>query len=164
MLTVHTGPGTLDLPVRPQRSADAELRPFEPPASGPRDDVKQLHPHPFQRSVEMDLASNETVYTWRSGGDLGDFAVARVSAINLDIGSSMLKRFRIGEDDPLTARSELTLRTMMRRETWQVRVEVRSYLTVTATDFLFKSDIEAFEGDLQVAHRDWDLRVPRDLL
>jgi len=164
VLTASTGGSMLDLPVRPDRPDDAALRPFEAPASAPRDDVKQLRAAPSQRSVEIDLASNQTVYTWRSGGDLGDIALARIPAIDLDIGSSYLKRFRISEDDPLSARAEVVMRTMMRREGWQVRVEIRTDLTATATDFFFKADIEAFEGLDQIAHRDWHMRIPRDLL
>ncbi|MDA1072889.1 MAG: CocE/NonD family hydrolase, partial [Proteobacteria bacterium] len=164
LLTVATGPGCLDLPVRPADAGDAALAPFGPALSAPRDDIHHLRPHPVQRSVEIDLARNEMVYTWRSGGDLGDAALARMPAINLDIGSSFLKRYRIGEDDPLTARTELVMRTTMRRDDWHIRVEVRTYLTATATDFLFKGDIEAFKGDHQVAHRHWDQRIPRDLL
>jgi putative CocE/NonD family hydrolase len=161
-LTIHTDESTLELPVRGPNPADKRLVDFKAPVSGPSDALEQLHPHNMQRLIEFDLVTGETIHTTRSGGDLGESALARVAAIDLDLGSSFLKRYRIRADDPLSARTELVQRVTMRRDTWRIRVEVRTQLGTTETDFLFKGAIEAFEDDLPVAQREWDLRIPRD--
>ena len=55
-------------------------------------------------------------------------------------------------------------RTVMRRTDWSVRIECRTRLIATRTTFQFSADLEAFEGDLPFAHREWQVAIPRALV
>jgi putative CocE/NonD family hydrolase len=164
-LRVFTGVSTLELPVRAPRTEDADLRAFEPPERGPTREPRRLRAAPFRRTTERDLAANETVSTLISdAADLGGAALARVEAIDLDVGHTITRRYRIGERDPLSARAEIDQRTDLRRGDWRVRVETRTCLRATRTHFHFEADLEAFESDERMFHKRWDEKIPRDLV
>ena len=162
VLTVRTGQSALYLPVRPPSPDDEALRPFEPPAAAPGVRHQRLRELPLRRTIELDLATNETVYTFRTG-EFGA-ALARIEPIGMDLGYTFLKRHRISEYDPLSAQTEVVQRTVMRRTGWSVRIECRTHLTATRTTFQFGADLEAFEGDEPFAHREWQIAIPRALV
>jgi len=164
-LTVHTGASTLELPVRAPRPEDERLRPFEEPECGPRDPRTKLRPLEFKRSIERNLASNETVYTIHSdAGELGGAALARLPAINLDVGYSLFQRYRTGEYDPRKAQNEIAQRAEFRRGEWSVRVESRIRMWATPEAFRLQAELDAYEGGARVFARSWDEHVPRDLV
>jgi hypothetical protein len=162
ILTLRTGNSALYLPVRPASPADDRLRPFEPPvaAAGPR--RQTLRELPLKRTIEIDLASNETVYAFQSG-EFGA-ALARIEAIGMDLGYTFLKRHRISEFDPLSAQTEIVQRMTMRRKHWSVRIESRTRLSATRDTFQFSADLEAFEDDEPFGQRNWQLTIPRQLV
>ena len=164
-VTVFTGRSHLELPVRPPRAEDAALRPFEPPEQGPGGGHVDLHPHPFQRVVAHDLASYETEYVLHTdAGELGGASLARIEAIDLDLGFSMLKRFRIAQFDPGAARAMVRLATTLARGDWSVRVETATELSVDPEAFRLAASLEAFEGGRTVFRREWDVAIPRRLV
>lgn len=163
-LSLLTGNSTLTLPVRPTRAGDEELRIFEPPERATGDESVKLRPLRHIRELGRNLTTNELVHTLRNdGGEIGGASLARIDAIDLDIGRRMERRYRIGESDPLTARAEIVQDFMLRRGDWQIRVQVRNRLQSTKDNFLFNADLEAFEGDTLFFSRNWDLTIPRDL-
>jgi putative CocE/NonD family hydrolase len=165
ILTMRLGTGVLALPVRPPSPQDKRLPPFEAPESGPASEHKKLRRLPLKRTIEIDLAANEVVYTLTSdGGELGGASLARIEEINLDLGYTMNKYFSIVESDPLSARVELSQRMVMRRDDWSVRIESRTRLTATTELFQFSGDVEAFEGDNLFDRRVWNVSVPRRLV
>ncbi len=164
-LTVRTGSAALTLPLRPPSPADGALRPFPPAEQALGDAPKVMRPARYVRRVERDLTTNETVYTLRGdGGELQGASLAHIPAIGLDVGHRLEKAFRIGETDPLTARSTLSQRTTLRRGAWEVRIETRTELWADATHFHFLGRVEAFEGPTPVFLREWDEAIPRQQL
>ena len=162
IVTVRTGRSALYLPVRPPAPEDQRLRPFEPPTAAPGVRHQRLRELPLRRTIELDLATNETVYTFQSG-EFGA-ALARIEPIEMDLGYTFLKRHRISEYDPLSAQTEVVQRTIMRRTDWSVRIECRTRLTATRTTFQFSADLEAFEDGEPFAQRSWQISIPRALL
>ncbi len=162
IVTVRTGQSALYLPVRPPAPEDQRLRPFEPPTAAPGVRHQRLRELPLRRTIELDLATNETVYTFQSG-EFGA-ALARIEPIEMDLGYTFLKRHRISEYDPLSAQTEVVQRTIMRRTDWSVRIECRTRLTATRTTFQFSADLEAFEDGEPFAQRSWQISIPRALL
>jgi putative CocE/NonD family hydrolase len=162
-LTVHGGASYVDIPVRPPDPAvDDALAPFAEPEQGPGIDHTQLHPSPFRRSVSRDLAADEVVYEMHNDmGELSGAALAHIAEIDLDLGYTFLKRFRIGESDPLSARAETVQKTLFRRGDWSIRVDTRFRLSATKNDFNVHASLEAHEGDVEVFRRDWDVLIPR---
>ena len=119
----------------------------------------------MKRSIEIDLATNEMVYTLKSdGGELSGASLARLEDINLELGYTLLKRYRIIENDPLSAQSEFSQSALMRRGDWEVRIQCRTRLTSTEDVFQFSGDLEAFEGDTEVRHHQWVVSIPREHL
>jgi putative CocE/NonD family hydrolase len=164
-LTVRAGSSRLTLPVRRPREEDRALRPFDPPLAAPGATHKKLRRLPMRRTVEIDLASNETVYTLRSdGGEFGGASLARIEEIDLDVGYTLFKRYRILENDPLSAQTEFVQTATMKRGDWSIRVQCRTQLTATAEAFQFTADVEAFEGDVLFKRLDWTLAIPRALV
>ncbi len=162
-LGVFTGASTLSLPVRPPRAEDAALRRFESPAAAPGISHRKLRALPLRRTVEIDLATNEMVYTLKSdGGEFAGASLARLDAIDLDLGYTLLKRYRIIETDPASAQTEISQRALLRRPGWEVRVHCATRLTATREHFQFSGDLEAFEGDNEIVHRRWALAIPRN--
>lgn len=163
-LTLQTGSSMLDLPVRPTRAEDKKLRAFERPERAPGDDTVPLRPLRHIRELGRDLTANELVHTLRNdGGEIGGASLARIEAIDLEVGRRMERRYRIGETDPLTARAEIVQDFTLRRADWHVRVQVRNRLQSTLESFQFNADLEAYEGDSLIFSRNWDLTIPRDL-
>jgi hypothetical protein len=164
-LTVFTGASSLVLPVRPPHPADTGLRPFLAPEHGPPLLHTLLHPARLRRTMERNLATNETTYTvLTEGGEFEGASIARVHAIDLEVGTWSLRRYRIGESDPTSAHAEVAMKVLLRRGAWSVRVEVRARMRSTATDFVVEGDLEAFEGDVVTLQRHFDERIPRDLV
>jgi hypothetical protein len=161
---IFTGESFVDLPVRPSDPKDAERKPFAPPEQA-RAQQTELRSAPLRRIVKRDRASNETIYTISSGrGDFDGGALARVEAIDLDVGHTILKRFRIGENDPLTAQAEVVQKTLFRRDAWKTQVETYTRFSSTRDYFLLQAELKAYAGEEQVFARTWERRVKRDLL
>jgi len=164
-LTVITGASELELPVRPPRAEDENLPGFESPERGPGPDHTPLEWAEAQRMIELDLTNEETVYTtFGDGGDFGGAALACIDEIDLTVGYTVRKTFRINAYDPLTARAELEQKTIFRRGDWRVRIECRTALSADKENFRIQASLEAFEGGEQVSRRDWDETLPRRLL
>lgn len=164
-LTVRTGISTLTLPARPPRPEDDALREFEPPEAAPGTPHTKLRRMPMRRSIEIDLTTNEMVYTLRGdGGELAGASLARIEDIDLEIGYVITKRYRILEDDPLSAQTELVQQARFRRGDWTIRLECRSSLRATREAFQFDCDLEAFEGEECVRRREFVRSIARKLV
>ena len=164
-LTMQTSNSALELPQRPPRDEDAALRPFEAPEAAPSAGHKKLEHLPMRRTIEIDLMTNETVYTlYGDGGEFGGAALARIEEIGLDIGYTLLKRYRMTENDPLSAQTELLQTASLSRGDWSVRLEASTSLTATLSAFQFSGALKIYEGDRKVAAREWRKAIARKLL
>ena len=165
-LTVFGGAGTLDLPVRPPSPLDATLPDFPPPECGPEPRERQAAARAVPRKMERDLTTGETIHTLESdGGELGGAALAAIEAIDLNIGYRMVKTFRIGETDPLSARGELRAahhpQTRRLVDPYRDRDLPRRR---RPTPSRFVATLRAYEGEAEVFRRYWNESIPRDLL
>ena len=156
-LTLFTGASGLELPVRPPDPGDDRLRPFEAPEGAPPASYVELRPRRVERTVEREGAAGEIVYGVVSEGGQG-----RMEEIDLELEQSSVRRYRIQEHDPLTARAEVVQRMGLRRGPWAVAVESRVWLSATEEAYALRARLEAFEGDTLVCSRSWDCRVARD--
>ncbi|TLY16746.1 MAG: hypothetical protein E6K69_03435 [Nitrospirae bacterium] len=120
---------------------------------------------PAHRTITRDLATNETVYSVGSDGiESDEVPLVRLDAINLEVGHRMLKRFRIGETDPLSARAEVMQATVFKRGAWSVRIEIDTCLSASAEAFQLEANLHAYEGDRRLFSKKWNREVPRDLV
>jgi len=164
-LTVCTGVSTLELPQRPPGAADDALQPFAPPERGPGAGTTALEYVPLKRSVERDLATGETVYrVVADSGEFGGASVAHIEDIDLTVGYTLWRTYRIREYDPSTAEVVIEQRTELRRGAWSTRLDCTTRLTADADDFRLQATLVASEGDEVLVTREWDERIPRDNL
>jgi len=70
----------------------------------------------------------------------------------------------IGADDPLPARYQLTQNYQLGREGWRIRIETQTSMQASASDFVLRGSVRAYENGALAASRDWDETIPRDLL
>jgi len=163
-LTVYTGVSFLEFPIRPPDPQDQLLPPLGEPERAPSPQPSELRPMPTQRTITRNPATNETVYSVGSEGIESDgAALVRVDAINLEVGHRMVKRFRIGETDPLSACAEVIQATVFKRGAWSVRIEIDTCLSASAEAFQFQAHLHAYEGDTLLLSKKWTRKVPRDL-
>ena len=160
---IYPGLGFLDIPVRPPDPGDSDLRGFPEPQQAPVMERTALRPGRFKRTVERDLKSNETIYTiFSEEADFEGAALARLDDIDLDLASSILRRYRITERDPLSARAQVEQTTRFRRGPWSVTVRTSTDQTATKDHFRIRARLSAYEGENLVYSRQWDEQVRRD--
>jgi hypothetical protein len=164
IVTIHPRDARLLLPERPPSPLDDALLAFEPPEQGPRIETSALLHAKGRRVVERDLTTNEISYTVYSEGDAYDGALTRIADIGLDLGHSLLRRYRIQEWNPLSARAEVEQKTSFRRGDWHVEIETRAVCTSTQDTFRIEAELKAAENGEVVFSRIWDERIPRDLV
>ncbi len=164
-LTLYTGTSRLELPERPPRAEDAGLRDFEPPERAPMPEMTTLSAAPVRRKVERDLTTGITTYRISAtGGDFGDAAVARIEDIDLTVGYTITKTYRIHEYDPQMAEATVEQITTHRRGDWATRLECRTQLSATPQKFRIRGLLKAYEGGELLVRREWDEEITRDLL
>ena len=164
-LTVFTGESRLELPERPPRPEDGDLLPFGPPEHAPVPEHTPVEMAHIQRTLERDLTTDETVYT--VSGDTGDFhgaALARIEDIDLTVGATIRRVFRISETDPLSARAEVDQRVELHRGDWTVHIETRVVLSSDTDYFRIRANLDAYEGGERIFQQAWDEYVVRAFL
>ena len=100
------------------------------------------------------------------GGDLEVAAEARIDEIDLDLGHTVERRFTIGENDPLTAHTEIRERITMRRASWSDRRARRrpsSLATAKRSTSVHWLAVREGEPD-RVRPRSGTTKIPRDLV
>ena len=164
-LTLFTGTGHLDLPVRPARTGDEELPPFGPPEQAPVPESRAVTHNRGRRSREHDPTTGEIVsIAFRDGGENGTAALSQVPDIDLDFGHAFRRTHRIRDDDPLSAKCELVQRSVLRRTGWLAQVDCCTELTADANQFRVRATLSASHNGEQIFSREWDQRVPRRLV
>ncbi|MDX1609951.1 MAG: CocE/NonD family hydrolase [Halofilum sp. (in: g-proteobacteria)] len=164
-LTLFTGSSVLELPERPPHEADAGLRPFEPPERGPMPEATALRAAPLRRLVERDLTTGTTVYrVTADSGEFGGAAVARIEDIDLTVGYTIAKTYRIHEYDPSTAEVTVEQEVEHRREDWSTRLQCSTRLTADGDNFHLEATMTASEGETELVRREWRETLPRRLV
>jgi len=136
--TVQIFAGVLDLPQRSPNAADVKLSPFPDP----------------------ETASPEKPTIIRREG----MRIERIDRLNLELGTQYKSEYHIEENDPLSAVAELRNTQTVSREQWQIRIETQLRLSCTASAFLLKGNLRAWDGATEVCHREWDRTIARDFL
>jgi hypothetical protein len=155
-LTLHAA--ALELPERPARPEDAELRPFAEPEHSAPLAVDTVAAGEQGRTVCRDLATGlvEQVFDWDLGGS--------VRLVDIDLRSWDTSRtvFSIREGDPLSAEVRFRATSGMARGEWSALAEVTATMTADAGEFRVETALAAHESGERVFARSWTQRFPRD--
>ncbi|MCX7350712.1 MAG: peptidase S15, partial [Alphaproteobacteria bacterium] len=159
MLTVHCEASELRLPVREATSLDASLQPLPPPKSAPPLAQTEIEPGHNTWTVHVDAMTGTTMLE-RVNSD----GWRRIDGISLELGTHTDTRYTIHPEDPLSASIETHNVRRYRRGSWDVTMLTDVALTSTASDFLLKGKLQAWENERIVKSEEWSVTIPRDLV
>ncbi len=145
------------LAARVWRPEDARVA-FEPPEQAPPPAATVLEPGDLERPVHHDYESDETEVVRVNHEDL-----VYLEEIDLVFGARRREAHRIDRADPLSLEGEVDCGWVFRRDGWEARSETRTTMSVTADEFVFHADVDAFENGERIFSRSTTRRVPRDL-
>ncbi len=162
-LTLRTGASSLLLPVRPPREADAALPPFPPPESAAPPQSEDLQPEGVQRTVEVSPETGEitSITAYDLAAD-GEPALARLTALGLELGHSIVETFTLHPDDPLSPRGEVVQQVRKGRGIWRIAIDTRVALSCDDATFHLEAEITAREGERTLFSRSWRQDIPRN--
>ncbi|MGH7040656.1 MAG: CocE/NonD family hydrolase, partial [Acetobacteraceae bacterium] len=152
--TVTIAEGNLTLPVRASRAADATTV-VAPPETAPPEPRTVLRPGASLRERGRDIGTGE--HFWRA---VETPSLTRLDAIGTEIGMESRTEHRVREDDPLSARMEITRRQTLVRAGIETRMELHATLTADAENFHVQARLEAREADALACCRKWNVRIP----
>lgn len=157
-LTLHDA--TLELPVRPERAEDAELRAYAEPEAAEGSQFEDLEVPVISREVARE--GTELVYrNVIDAADHGGPAMSLLRPIGLELGHSIVEEMRVATRKPGSARIDITQEFVARRPGWDVRVRTGHSLHTEGDDFILRASVEAWEHDIATFSRLWDSRIPR---
>ncbi|GAC1305133.1 MAG: CocE/NonD family hydrolase [Steroidobacteraceae bacterium] len=157
-LSVHPGTSLLRLPVRPPHAGDRDLT-LPPAESAAPMTIEQLDPAPCANSITHDLVTRRTEVVAERGS--GFF---RIKDNDIEAGLNVVERMSVGNDDPLTAVTDVVSHARTGRAGALVNVKARSRLTADRTDFLLESSLEVREDQRVLFERTWRHKIPRGFL
>ena len=158
-LTLHTAGCRLFLPERQPRDERSDPVALGTPRSAPAPAHTLLAPAEREWTVVHNLARNEV-----SLNVVNNDARIRLDDIDLTFGRNIRERYSYRNDRYDTVRGEVVHERMFQRGDWQVLTVTRTVLTSTATRFLIRATLDAYEGDVRVFSKSWDETVPRRLV
>ena len=163
-LTVVAGDSVLELPVRPERAEDADLRPFDAPVVPEGLGETTVGGGPGGRAYTRDLAVDDI--TW-------DFRYVDGGTVVLPNGwqSREWNRVRYGlrEGDPLSARVEVDAESVLLRGTQgRFHIVTHGQMTCAADTFHVVDTVRVLEGEegdeREVLTKTWRHDEPRDFV
>jgi putative CocE/NonD family hydrolase len=158
-LTLFTGASHILLPVRKPRPEDAELRRFLPAEVSPPLAMTELRAGNGIETVTHDLITGESVFITEEDG--GRYLIDH---IGLATEHAHKEEFRIADDDPGSARVDITHTRRVERDSWCTCTETRTVMRATADEFILDATLDAFEGDTRIVSRTWHVRHKRDFV
>ena len=161
-LSIRTAPSALDLPVR--RADPGPTVSFQPPVHGPRTPISQIASGHIRRYTLQDQVSGETTYVTDAVGGVFGEGVLRLEAVNVELAHSLKREFSIRDDDPLSARYQLTQSFEHGREGWRTRIDTQAVMHGDRQNFYLTGTLTARLDGAVVAERHWDFTIPRDLV
>jgi putative CocE/NonD family hydrolase len=158
-LTVQCGESLLELPVRPPRPEDANLRAFDPP------EAAQTTPHRYLPVEETPRRITRDLFSGRMTVEFGRWTEAKeMPDIGQTYTSAGVVRHEITDGDPLSARTVTDYRVEVARSDTVIEHHSVGVLSCDATHFRVEMDLVIRERGEEVFRRRWDERIARDHL
>jgi putative CocE/NonD family hydrolase len=156
-LSIHAGASRFELPVRPARAEDKNVAPFLPSEIAPPAKTVQHTESRTNETVTRDLVTGATTFlTDESTG------LITVEHIGMQYQHDKLEKFTINDDDPTSAKIDITYTRALARGDWQVKTITRTVMRATETEWLVEAQLDAYEGDRRIVSRSWSTRHKRD--
>lgn len=121
--------------------------------------TKTTRPGSNTRRTILDQTSGTT--TLEIFDDFGEVEDLCHGLIN---GSIAREKWSIHPDDPNSATGYTHWSETLRREDWHVRTETQSWMRSDRKSFYISAKIEAYEGNELIFSKEFDKKIPRDLV
>jgi hypothetical protein len=121
--------------------------------------MTEHRPEKTSESVTYDLIEGSTIFATEE-----DYGRYTIDAIDFTSDHRKTEVFRITGDDPASAAIDIANSRRMSRGSWNVRTETRTVMRATAADFVVEATLDAYEGEIRVLSRNWQVRHRRDLV
>lgn len=152
--TLTVNAGHLHLPA----PADASDTPtFPPPDAAAAWQTEELRAENHVRRQEVDMTTGLVTLVIED-----DFGKLRDLDHGLINGSVAREKWSIHPDDPLSARGTCHWTDELERDNIRLRTETKCEMWSDATHFYLSANIEAFENEARIYHRNLADKVPRD--
>lgn len=148
--------GKLEFPLLKE---SAKLVSFSKPNDVAGWQVKSIRPGSNTRRTVLDQQTGVT--TLEIIDDFGEVEDLDHGLIN---GSVAREKWSVHPDDPTSATGCTHWSDTLRRGNWNVRTETRSWMRSDIENFYISAKIEAFEGDELIFERDFEQKIPRNLV
>lgn len=149
--------GHIDLPERPL--ADGEEITFEPPEAASSWEAKELRPTSYMRTCDTDEKTGLT-HT-KVSCDFGENEDLHHGLIS---GGWMKEDWSIHPNDPLSATVTSEWEKSGGRAGQMWRTHVLAKMSSDNTDFNVTATVKAYENEVLIFERDYDDKIPRDLV
>ncbi|MER9338784.1 hypothetical protein NKJ06_33510 [Mesorhizobium sp. M0293] len=157
-LTVQAGASGLHLPIRMPQPGDDELPAFgEPECSSPMP-TTVLKPGNIERFVRIDPVTRQVTVTLKR-----DNGTWQLDPIGTVLGFKKHMIYSVAENDPTSARTEVSYRYERGRGAWQTAVQGRTVMTATKSAYQLQIDFDAFENGERIVCKSWRQAIPRFL-
>ncbi len=153
-LIVSAKGSMLDLPLRPQIAEDEPA--FGPPEQTRDGRAETLRGECYERIEELLADGTHRLRLLTDGG------CVRHESTGMEIGKTITETWEIHPEDPLSARNIAEWSFSVGRGPWQTRTETRSEMTCDAEHFHINASLRAYEDDVLLCERSWNLAIPRD--
>ena len=77
-------------------------------------------------------------------------------------GRNTIERMAITEGDPLSAETEMTVTSHMKRGGFEVDIHATTKVRATADSFLLSADLDVWEGKTRLLAKSWSVPIKRD--
>ncbi len=158
-LSIVAGESRLTLPVRETGRNEPGVSAFQPPEGAPPIEITPLDPPHHNWWVKRDLA--EDVSTLEVINDSGSF---RIEEIDLEVKRRTLEWYTTRADDFSSARGETRSNVGFSRGDWRVETETHTIMTCDRDWFYIHAQLDAYEDSKRICARNWDIRIPRELV
>jgi predicted acyl esterase len=158
-LTLFTGASRLVLPVREPRSEDVGLRPLEESETAPPLETTVLRPGRIERALNRNIVTGEVEFRIRR-----DDGRVRNDTTGTIIEFEKRHTYRIRDEYPLSAVSDVGVTIRLERDGWRSEVQARCAWHCTREAFLLDTDLDVFDRERRIFCRSWSNVIPRDLV
>jgi hypothetical protein len=119
--------------------------------------MQQLSSAPSKNTVTRDVLTGRVeVLSERGGG------VYRIGEHGMEFGRNTVERMAITEGEPLSAETEMTVSSHMKRGEFEVDVHATTKLRATEDTFLLSADLDVYEGKTRILAKSWSVPIKRD--
>ncbi len=156
-MTIYEGETSLYLPVRPHVEKDADLPDFAEPEGAEPISIRQVEPAKHDWVVKRHLAHDLSMLEV-----FNDRGVLKLEEIDLEIEDRIYECYSYKTAEFTSVKGEVIARRGFRRQGWNVHTHTRTVLQSDETRFFLNAELDAYENDLKIYSRTWNLTIPRD--